>query len=119
MVETILYRVEVPTFKADIYAGLREGYDGPTHSLAEVWKICRDYCDYEGLCVTVDPTHFYYTNGNEPGVKVGLINYPRFPSTFEEVENKALEIALLLKRALNQNRVSIVMTDKTIMLEER
>ena len=42
--------------------------------------ICRDFCDKEGLCVTVTPTTYVYTNGQEEGVIVGLINYPRFPA---------------------------------------
>lgn len=47
--------------------------------------ICRDFCDAEakqfgsGLCVTVTPTTYVYTGGEEEGVIVGLINYPRFP----------------------------------------
>lgn len=48
--------------------------------------ICRDFCDDEakqfgsGLCVTVTPTTYVYTGGEEDGIVVGLINYPRFPA---------------------------------------
>ncbi len=43
-------------------------------------EICRAHCDAVGLCVTVTATSYIYTGGEEAGVIVGLINYPRFPS---------------------------------------
>jgi hypothetical protein len=33
----------------------------------------------EGLCVTIEPTTYMYTGGEEAGYVVGLVNYPRFP----------------------------------------
>jgi hypothetical protein len=36
--------------------------------------------DEVGLCVTLTPTVFRYTNGAESGVRIGLRNYPRFPA---------------------------------------
>lgn len=42
-------------------------------------EICRAYCDEVGYCVTVTPTSYVYTGGEESGFIVGLINYPRFP----------------------------------------
>lgn len=43
----------------------------------EARDLCRAFCDEEGLCVTVTPTTYVYTGGEEDGVIVGLINYPR------------------------------------------
>lgn len=50
----------------------------------------------EGLCVTVEPTHFLYTGGEESGYVVGLINYPRFPSTQEAITARARDLLILL-----------------------
>lgn len=30
-------------------------------------RICRNFCDEEGLCVTVTPTTYVYTGGDENG----------------------------------------------------
>lgn len=105
------------TFIATIYVGLREGY---TEKLADAqlgiaWL--QSYCDLGGCAVSVTHTTFIYKNGTEPGLIIGLINYPRFPSTPEEIKEKALEIAKELMRQFKQHRVSIVCSDETIMIE--
>jgi hypothetical protein len=104
------------TTHISIFVGLKEGYTGPPHTLDEVKRICQGYCDDIGLCVTVTPTEFIYRGGNEPGGIVGLINYPRFPKSEEEISAHAAEIAKRLLDGLKQDRISIVMKDKTIML---
>jgi hypothetical protein len=53
----------------------------------------RRRCYDRGLCVTVTPTTFIYTGGEEFGLRVGLVNYPRFPTSAEALEAEALEIA--------------------------
>jgi len=110
--------IEVATFTAQIYVGLKVGYGIYEHPAVEAHRICQTYCDKVKLCVTVTPTAFHYVDGNEEGVIVGLINYPRFPSTPEKITEQAVELAKLLKEGLNQNRVSIVTPTKTIMLGE-
>lgn len=107
----------VPTFYANIYVGLREGYSDIIHDISEVNEILQTQCNVIGLCVTVTPTTFIYKDGNEPGVIVGLINYPRFPDTSENILRKAKEIAVLCADYLNQLRVSIVTPSDTIMIE--
>jgi hypothetical protein len=42
-------------------------------------QTIREECLREGLCVTIEPTTFVYTGGEEAGYVVGLLNYPRFP----------------------------------------
>jgi hypothetical protein len=108
----------VVTYWAKIFCGLREGYDGPEHHVGEVERICQRFVDQVGLCVTVTPTTFVYKNGREQGAIVGLINYPRFPSTMEELRHKAFALALLLKRELKQLRVSVMFPHDTVMLED-
>lgn len=53
----------------------------------------RKLCYAEGRCVTVTPTTFIYTGGEETGFRIGLVNYPRFPSTLLELETFAMVIA--------------------------
>jgi ferredoxin len=59
-------------------------------------QIIREDCFAKGLCVTVDPTTFIYTGGEEAGYVVGLINYPRFPTDIVEIFNRAESLAMKL-----------------------
>lgn len=108
---------EVRTFITNIYLGLKEDCDGEVKFIEEVYDVCQQYCNGYGLCVTVSPTRFIYTNGYEDGCCVGLINYPRFPSTNEKITDLAIGLAEILKQNFKQNRVSVVTSDKTYMLE--
>ena len=100
-----------------IYVGFRAGYTAERARLEACEAICQEYVDRIGLCVTVTPTRFVYKDGCEPGAAVGLINYPRFPSNRADIRKKALELASLLMLGLKQQRVSVVCSDETIMLE--
>lgn len=108
---------EVQTFIANIYLGFKDDYEGDVKSIEEVYDVCQQYCNGVGLCVTVSPTRFIYTKGHEDGCVVGFINYPRFPSTNEKIVELVIKLAEILKRDFKQNRVSIVTSDKTYMLE--
>lgn len=105
------------TITAKIFLGLREGYTDKVHTINEVEDFLQKYVNKVGLCVTITPTTFVYKNGREEGAVIGLINYPRFPTTKENLEKTAEEIALLCKEEYKQIRVSIEYQDKTVMLE--
>ena len=109
----------VKTYTAQIFVGLQEGYDGPTHSISVVYGVCATYVEEVKLCVTVTPTSFFYVGDEEPGAIVGLISYPRFPTTEEEIRAKAFVLAQRLKAKLRQLRVTIVFTDRTVTLGEK
>lgn len=67
----------------------------------------RNFCDEIGLCVTVTPTKYIYTNGEEDGSIIGLINYGRFPKSEKDVWNLAENLAKRLKVAANQTSFTI------------
>lgn len=69
--------------------------------------ICRKYCADIGLCVGIKDETFVYTYGQEEGVEISLINYPRFPDTEENIERKARDLAILLMEGLYQKSISI------------
>jgi hypothetical protein len=110
---------EVETYSAIIYVGFRVGRtSNPTHgmnTIADARRIVHEYVAV-GLCVTMTPTEFVYTGGGEPGVAVGLINYPRFPSSHQAIYDHAIALGEKLRVGLNQFRVSVVFPDKTVML---
>jgi hypothetical protein len=105
-----------PTLYANIYIGLKEGYDGPEHTIEEVYLAVQEYCNEFSFAVTVTPTKYIYKNGNEDGVMIGLINYPRFPSDADTILLRAIAIGDILKKKFKQQRYSIMCKDKTYML---
>lgn len=95
---------EVNTYQVDIYiAG----------DYAVARQVCREFCT-SGFCVSVSPVDFIYTGGEESGVKIHLINYPRFPAEPEALWAKAIELADLLRARLFQHSYSVVATDRTL-----
>ena len=123
----------VDTFWATIFVGLKDTKKSTEETRNIIYNkevaeyICQKYCDEFGLCVSFTPTTYIYTSnpkklytglGREPGLIVQLINYPRFPDTPKNIKNHALKLGKLLQKELKQYKVTIMMPDKTIMLEE-
>lgn len=77
-------------------------------NLAQAKQVCREYCFEVGLCVHVEPVDFIYTGGEEAGFKVGLINYPRFPTTEAALRDTAFALATRLMEMLCQHSFSLV-----------
>ena len=55
--------------------------------IVQIEQICRQYCFHLGFCVTVTPTKFIYTGGEETGAEIGIMNYARFPTTPDELSS--------------------------------
>jgi len=106
------------TFTANIYLGLQHGYSGGYSSVEEVRAWLQNYCNKVKLGVTLTPTEFIYVDGGEPGIIIGLIKYPRFPKWTSEIKEEAIKIAQGLMKLCHQERISIVFSDETIMLEK-
>lgn len=99
-----------PTIRFDIFmAG----------DFAQAKQACREYCYEVGLCVTVEPVDFIYTGGEEVGFRVGLINYPRFPSNEEALRDHATQLADDLLQRLYQHSYSIVGPRETVWFTRR
>lgn len=98
----------------------------PTHTVRiylsgpiEVAKqACREFC-MVGLCVTIKPTLFIYTGGEESGYVVGLVNYPRFPATPENIEQRAADLARTLLAKTFQHSALIMTPEKTTWITTR
>lgn len=82
-------------------------------------QALRKECLREGLCVTVEPTTFIYTGGEEAGFVVGLINYPRFPSTQADIHERALLIANLLLEEAHQHSVLVMEPESSLWITRR
>lgn len=100
----------VPTIRYDIFiAG----------DVEQAKQVCREYCFDVGLCVTVEPVTYIYTGGEEAGIRVGLINYPRFPANSEAIGETAHKLADLLMHRLCQHSYSVVGPDETTWFSRR
>lgn len=82
-------------------------------------QAIRSECLREGLCVTVEPTTFIYTGGEEAGYVVGLLNYPRFPTTPEALRARACELMQTLLLATHQHSALMVTPESTVWLTRR
>jgi hypothetical protein len=87
------------TFWARIYIA------GPIN---EAKQIIRRECLREGLCVTITPTDYIYTGGEEAGYCVELVNYPRFPCDPETLYNRATDLAIMLRDETFQHSVMVM-----------
>lgn len=86
---------------------------------ADAARICREYCLEIGFCVTLEDAEYIYTGGQESGVVIGLINYPRFPATREEIEGKAIDLGIRLMEGMCQHSFSIVTPLNTFWYSRR
>lgn len=119
-------RKNIKTFEGRIYLGLRKGYTDQMYFKTDAERVCEEFVK-TGWCVTITPTEFIYTPtyvtgqedsvSGENGLIIGAINYPRYPTSELTLKEKLLSLAKLLLEELSQERVTVVFTDETIMLE--
>lgn len=55
---------------------------------------------------------------DEPSMELEFIQYPKFPQEESALKNAIVELTHLMMLELGQNRVVIVFSDETIMLEQ-
>jgi hypothetical protein len=107
-----------PTAQATIWIGLKNRDTGEDYPLEHLKRACQQYVDEYKLCVTVTTTQYVYVDGDELGAAIGLLNYPRFPSTHSQIRDHALRLATLLLELFKQYKVLVVMGTETIMLSD-
>lgn len=87
------------------------------------FDVCMEYCERVGFCVTLNGTGYVYRGRghgtHSPGFVVGLINYPRFPMTKEQLWGRARELAELLRDACEQESYTIQAPDDTVFVSDR
>lgn len=98
-------KLQTSTYWARIYIA------GPIEAAKHV---IRQDCLRQGLCVTIDPTTYIYSGGEEEGYIVGLNNYPRFSMTEHEIEERAKDLAMRLLEGTFQHSVMVQFEDHTI-----
>ena len=85
---------------------------------ADAERICREFC-FNGYCVTLEVAEYIYAGGQESGVVVGLINYPRFPSNHDLITDAAKQLGMKLMEGLFQQSFCVVTPVDTIWFSRR
>jgi len=102
-------RKECNTFWAKIYIA------GP---IAQIEQTCREFV-MKGACVTVTPTNYIYTMGEESGAEIGLINYPRFPKESIDIEMDAEALGFALMEDCCQGSFTVMSSRTTTFYSRR
>jgi len=108
----------VDTFTATIYVGAKEHHANIVHTYEEAKEILQEYCDVNPRCFTLKQVEYIYTDGNEIGFEIGMINYPRFPDDRHHIICIAMKVAEIFKEKFKQYKVTIVFSDETYMFED-
>lgn len=82
-------------------------------------QVCRDFCFEQGFCVTVSPTTYTYTGGEEEGFVVGAINYARFPNDEAGIEGKMMELGQLLLERCCQHSFTLFGPQSSVWVSRR
>lgn len=101
---------EEPSYWAYIYLA------GDLHT---VLTVCRKYCAMVGACVTIESVNYIYTGGAEKGVRVGFINYARFPKEGVEILDRAKALGYLLAEECYQSSFTILTPQTSIFISRR
>lgn len=75
-------------------------------------QVCRKFCQC-GLCVTTQAQNFIYSDGEEAGFVIGLIDYPRFPKYSHSIKATAINLAHQLATECCQKSFLIMDAEKT------
>lgn len=81
-------------------------------------QCCREFV-LEGLCVTVTPTNYIFTHGEQTGAIIEIINYPVYPSSPEEQWDKAIDLANFILDNTHQGSYTVMDAENVITFDRR
>jgi hypothetical protein len=112
------------TFTAQITIGLFRGYSNETISMPEFKRALLKAqhnikAQYKiELSAKLSICEILFLGQEEPSMELKFIHYPKFPHQDSELKKALITLTELMMLELEQNRVVIVFTDETIMLEQ-
>lgn len=118
----MIHRTYASLFQSQIFVGLRNTATNYVYSINRLKKLVDNCCKDLNICVTITETEFFYPSDNpykkrhEPGVIIGIINYPRFPESRNSLIDKTDCIAFYLMDCLYQCRVTYTTPEGCCML---
>jgi hypothetical protein len=112
------------TFTAKVTIGLFRGYSNKSISVPEFKKaLLKSQENIKvhhkiKLSAKLTPCEILFLGQQEPSMDVQFIQYPKFPQEESALKKAVLALTEMMMLELEQNRVVIVFTDETIMLEQ-
>lgn len=76
----------------------------------------RHWCADEGDCWALERVDYIYSGGEEAGIRLTRIDYPRFPSTPQELQDHAERMGAHLIERLYQTSCTVVGPVRSVML---
>jgi hypothetical protein len=116
--------VTYKTFTAQITIGLFWGYSKKTISELEFKRALLKGQEHIKtqykieLSAKLSRCKILFLGQEEPSMELQFIQYPKFPHEESELKKALITLTKLVMIELKQNRVVIVFTDETIMLEQ-
>ena len=112
------------TFTAQVTLGLQKVYTTEViplivlkEKLLKTQKNIVEKYNVE-LSTKIRQCEIFFLGQDEPSIELEFIQYPRFPQEESVLKNAIVELTKMMMLELEQNRVVIVFTDETIMLEQ-
>ncbi|HRA72935.1 MAG TPA: hypothetical protein PLB11_08935 [Flavobacterium sp.] len=112
------------TFTARITIGLTRMYSGKSIALPAFKKallIAQEAIQAQykiELSAKLSACEILFLGQDEPSIELEFIQYPRFPQEESALKKAIVELTQLMMLELEQNRVVIVFSDETLMLEQ-
>ncbi len=114
----------IKTFTAKVTIGLFKGYSKELISI-EVFKEVLLEAQQKiktdiniALSAKLIPCEILFLGQEEPSMELQFIQYPKFSQKESVLKEAIVELTKLLMIKLEQNRVVVVFTDETVMLEQ-
>ena len=112
------------TFTGTATIGLVRGYTQTSISIIEFKTVLlksqqKIYNQYGiGLSVKLIHSEILFLGQEEPSIDLQIIQYPKLTQTEETLKKCFITLIELMMQELEQNRVVVLFTDETIMLEQ-
>lgn len=116
-------RTSVKAFSATITIGLEKGYSQEMIPKDEIIIFLQQYQDNVinkkqiYLSASVTKCDIVLSGQTEPHLRLGFINYPKFPITHYRLKNEIEDLAKALMEEFKQERIVLEYLDETVMFE--
>lgn len=116
--------VKCKTFKAEVVIGLYKSYTTElisqeefNEALLQAQEVIKQDLSIL-LSAKTRMCQIQFLGQNEPSIELQLIQYPKFIVDEVNLKEAIIKLVEILMIRLQQNRIVIVFTDETIMLEQ-
>lgn len=117
--------ININTFEAKVILGLKVGYSEELISLNQVKEAIRKVAsslDSFTFSGTLTPSEIIVAGKNkyqEPCILIATSIYPRFPQEKTKFKKEFIEFIGKLAEELKQERIGIVFTDESLIIETK